>query len=90
MWHVAFMDELEKIALSDQRKRDLSFAGMGAVAGPVIAGTTNLIQQGRVVPKNLNPGRWLAGAAASGALFSGALPVVRRAIDSKLSPGAPK
>jgi hypothetical protein len=81
----AFYDEMEKISVSltseEKRKQMLQFAGLGAVAAPVISGATNLVTHGAVSPfqKSLFR-RWLPGQVVSGALAAGAIPAAQHAL----------
>ena len=81
----ALADELEKIALDpDLRKkkhRELvaKYMGVGAVAGPTAGMLRNAIA-GSSIFGGLNPARWLAGGATTGALMSGSIPILREFI----------
>ena len=81
----AMFDELEKLAarLNEQERRAQAgkFTALGAAAVPAVTGLTNLISEGRVVPKGIKPGRWIAGQAVGGAIAGGALPSIRHHIE---------
>ena len=80
-----FLDELEKIAVKltsgEERGQTAKFTGLGAAAMPAISGVKNLIQEGRLIPKGMGKGRWLAGNVISGALMGGAMPAMRHQLE---------
>ena len=83
----AFFDELSKLAArlnkKERRGQAAQFAGLGAAAMPLAQGLSNVIQTGKLIPKGIKPGRWLAGNIVSGALAGGAVPAIRHAIERK-------
>lgn len=87
LWVTSFLDELEKIGVQlsadEHRGQSAKFTALGAAAMPVISGTKNLIESGRVIPKGANKGRWLAANMASGALLSGIMPIIRGGIERR-------
>lgn len=83
MWIPSFTDELEKISrLTDEeeRRQALQFAGLGAIATPVISGVTNLITHGKVSPWG-SFRRWLPAQMVAGTLAGGALPTMRHMLE---------
>jgi len=83
-----FINEMEKIASrldKDQRRRQaIALLALGTLAGPTVGGISNLIQHGRIVPVGSSLRRWLPASLMSGALFSGALPAIRRALEHRM------
>lgn len=82
-WLPSCLDELEKIASgevrltpSEQRSQMLQFAGLGALATPLISGAANLITHRKISPwAPLR--RWIPAQMMTGALAGGAIPSVQ-------------
>lgn len=84
-----FVTELEKISgyltKDEERKRDLQHTAIGVAGMPVASGASNLFQHGRIVPKGIKPGRWLAGNAVGGAILGAALPYARNLVTDRIN-----
>jgi hypothetical protein len=86
----AFLDEVEKIAAatltqSERNRQAVQFGALGAVSGPIVGAVGNLIQKGRPLPEGVRSvPRWLAGSMATGAIFSGAVPVIRHGMERNI------
>ena len=82
-WVSSFADELEKISKltnDEERHQALQFAGLGAVATPVISGLANYITHGKVSPWGKFR-RWLPAQMIAGTLAGGALPTIRHMLE---------
>ena len=88
-WIPSFLDEMTKVAVAlnkkERRRQAIQFGALGAVSGPTIAALSNVIQKGKPLPEGVKSiPRWLAGSMAAGALFSGAIPLVRHQLERSI------
>lgn len=84
-WMPSFLDEMNKVASlekKERRNRALRYAAVGALASPVIRGTSHLIEKGRIIPDTSKPLRWLLGSLAAGTL-AGTVPSIRKEVDKR-------
>lgn len=82
----AYIDGLLKAAVqlskADEQKQMLQFAGLGAAAYPAVEAARGIVQSGKIVPRDVNPKRWLASQMLKGTLLGGAVPAARHFIGS--------
>jgi hypothetical protein len=86
-WIPSFLDEMSKVAAAsltkgEKRRQAIQFGALGMLSGPVISGVSNMISKGRLLPEGTKSvPRWLASTMATGALVSGAIPVIRHGLE---------
>jgi hypothetical protein len=89
-WVPSFLDEMGKVAAatlnkSEKRRQVLQFGALGALSGPVVGSAVNMIQKGSPVPTGAKSiPRWLLGSMLSGAVFGGAVPVIRHSLERNI------
>lgn len=89
-WIPSFLDEMSKVAAATLNRKEkarqaLQFGALGAISGPVVGAVSNIIQKGKPLPEGVKSiPRWLAGSMATGAIFSGAVPVIRHGLERNI------
>ncbi len=76
---VALMEKTSaRLNRNERDSLEAQYAAVGASAAPLAGMASNLVSQGRLIPKGMKPLRYLAGTTAGGAIFSGAIPAVQK------------
>lgn len=78
-FNLALMEKLAaRLNKAERDNLEAQYAAVGASAAPLAGMASNLLSQGRLIPKGIKPWRYLAGTTAGGAIFSGAIPSVQK------------